>query len=491
MSNYDNYNPYSPDISLYARRIAKQRELRSGYQQQMLKENTENICDNTGDSGENSQEGEDSIEDNIKDKAKKNHADCCPENIADNIIYNNTNNRLDNGSDTYSENNAIDNQGTNVGDNPTTNIGESTETNASESTETKASDNMGAKASESTEPNASDNMEPNENESAETNVNNNVNNDGSITARLLGETRGLFVIKGGKDINHSNKKNSNKDVPNIKDISSNRDVSSNRDIGYKDSINGNSGKNSSDSSNSSNSIYNNNGNNNGNGINNSKNMRNRDMDMRNRETDIRNRDMDGRNRDMDMRNREKNSHDTAGPNWQPYSSNYGENHHQSNKKSHLGLVNESMWEMEPAHQNWNVINKDSVDAMRQAYRRVNRINIAVVDENPSVLLKVKHALSPYGYDVRTFNNPSIAMMKLKETPCDLLIATGRLKYMNGIKMADFAKNTGLATHILLLLEKGDGYMLNMMRNEHINGFLLKPLSHNELIDKVSALFDMD
>ena len=328
MNKHNQNNPYTLDSQSYMRHIANQREIRSDYLQKIIKDNNKDIDDI------DIIDEIDSIDDN---------------NVNDND--NNVNDNDDNNDDNDNDNN--NNNGTND-NNCVNNIGNNANAGGSNALEGK------------------------------TNSNDNVNRgkNHQMSARLIGEARGLRVIKGGKNINSISQ-----------------------------------------------------------------------------------------------------------PTPQAKSTNYANNQMPQAKYGNMGLVKESLWEMEPGKLNWYPINDESMAAMRRVSRRANQVNIAVVDENPSVLLKVKNTLTPYGYEVRTFSNPSIALLKLKDEPCDLLIATCKLKYMNGIKVADFAKTTGLASHILLLLEKGDGDMLYMIRNEHINGYLLKPLSHNELIDKVSALFD--
>jgi DNA-binding NarL/FixJ family response regulator len=61
--------------------------------------------------------------------------------------------------------------------------------------------------------------------------------------------------------------------------------------------------------------------------------------------------------------------------------------------------------------------------------------------------------------------------------------------MNGISMAKLAKNAGDALHVLLMTDKHDNNILKNIRKERLDGFLVKPVFRNELIEKVEAILD--
>jgi hypothetical protein len=131
----------------------------------------------------------------------------------------------------------------------------------------------------------------------------------------------------------------------------------------------------------------------------------------------------------------------------------------------------------------------SIEAMHEAYNREHNSGIAVIDENFSILAKVVQALTSFGYDVRKYTNPFTALTELNDEPCKLLICTCRLKGISGIILADMIKTASGATHVLLLADKKDGNLESLIHMGHINGFMLKPPSKNELLDKVSILMD--
>ncbi|MCL2058982.1 MAG: hypothetical protein FWH01_07980 [Oscillospiraceae bacterium] len=153
------------------------------------------------------------------------------------------------------------------------------------------------------------------------------------------------------------------------------------------------------------------------------------------------------------------------------------------------LVQETLWDMEPDKQNWSRVSDDSINAMRRVLRRANRMCIAVVAENPAILSKIEQTLEPYGYDIRTYTDARTALDALKLDPCNLIITMGRLKHMSGVFLAGLAKSAGGARHALLISDGKDGDMYDYINRELINGYIKRPLSKNELIDKVSIIMD--
>jgi CheY-like chemotaxis protein len=127
---------------------------------------------------------------------------------------------------------------------------------------------------------------------------------------------------------------------------------------------------------------------------------------------------------------------------------------------------------------------------RMTYRYVNPLSVVVVDENPAVLLTIMSTLQPCGYAVRAYKCAYDALMALKNEPCNVLIATEKMKQMSGGTFAEFAKTAGDATHILLLTDRWDNSVVNYMRRERIDGYLIKPISKNELLDKLNAIMDV-
>lgn len=124
------------------------------------------------------------------------------------------------------------------------------------------------------------------------------------------------------------------------------------------------------------------------------------------------------------------------------------------------------------------------------YRLVNPLSVVVVDENPAVLLTIMQTLQPCGYAVRAYKCAYDALLALKTEPCNVLIATEKMKQMSGSTLAEFAKTAGDAMHILLLTDRWDNNVMNSIRRERIDGYLIKPLSKNELLDKLNAIMDV-
>lgn len=127
---------------------------------------------------------------------------------------------------------------------------------------------------------------------------------------------------------------------------------------------------------------------------------------------------------------------------------------------------------------------------RPPQRLTNPLSIVVVDENPAVLLTIMSTLQPCGYAVRTYKSAYDALIAIKNEPCNVLIATEKMKQMSGSALAEFARSAGDARHILLLADRWDTNVVNFVRREHIDGYLIKPLSRNELLDKLNALMDI-
>ena len=142
------------------------------------------------------------------------------------------------------------------------------------------------------------------------------------------------------------------------------------------------------------------------------------------------------------------------------------------------------------NQYWNQPKPKARISMRPPPRLINPLSVVVVDENPAVLLTITSALLPSGFIVRSYQSAYYALMALKEEPCNILISTVKMKQMSGLTLAEFAKTAGDAMHILLLTDRWDNSAVNYMRRDRIDGYLIKPLSKSELLDKLNAILDL-
>lgn len=136
---------------------------------------------------------------------------------------------------------------------------------------------------------------------------------------------------------------------------------------------------------------------------------------------------------------------------------------------------------------FGVINTQT--ARRPVSRVSEALSIAVVDDNPSTLLAIEQTLRPRGYSVRTFDNAFNALIALKDEPCNVLVTSCKLRQMNGVTLARMAKTPGDAAHVLLLTDRYDGSVFNLIKSGHIDGFLIRPLSKKELLDKIDSIID--
>ena len=124
-----------------------------------------------------------------------------------------------------------------------------------------------------------------------------------------------------------------------------------------------------------------------------------------------------------------------------------------------------------------------------AYRIADPLSVVAVDENPSVLLTVASTLQPRGYGVRAFKSAYETLLALKDEPCRVLIVSLKMKHMSGSTLAEFALSARDASHVLLMADKWDKGINRIMRRERIDGFLIKPISKNELLDKLHVIMD--
>jgi len=156
---------------------------------------------------------------------------------------------------------------------------------------------------------------------------------------------------------------------------------------------------------------------------------------------------------------------------------------------HTDMEDEQSYDTNTQNYHWSPEPPNMRPDPYQSYQMINPLSVVVVDENPAVLLSITSTLQSCGYAVRAFKNAYDALLAIKDDPCNVLIATSRMKMMSGATLVEFARTSGDALHALLLTDRWDNSVLNSMRKDRIDGFLIKPLSKSELLDKLNAIID--
>lgn len=116
--------------------------------------------------------------------------------------------------------------------------------------------------------------------------------------------------------------------------------------------------------------------------------------------------------------------------------------------------------------------------------------IAIIDDDPDILDASSLVLKSKGHDVITANNPNDGYKIVKDKKPDLIILDVMMDEPDdGFYLAQKFRKEGIAIPILMYTSVSKAIGLDFGKSEMVpvNDFVEKPISPEELVNKVEAL----
>ncbi|MBT3045515.1 MAG: response regulator [Candidatus Thiodiazotropha sp.] len=115
--------------------------------------------------------------------------------------------------------------------------------------------------------------------------------------------------------------------------------------------------------------------------------------------------------------------------------------------------------------------------------------ILIVDDEPNIVLSVEYLMKREGYEVVTAGDGQEAMERISESPPDLLILDVMMPRKNGFEVCrEIRADPALSTMpILILSAKGREAEIKKGISLGADGYITKPFSTHDLVDRVNQL----
>lgn len=115
--------------------------------------------------------------------------------------------------------------------------------------------------------------------------------------------------------------------------------------------------------------------------------------------------------------------------------------------------------------------------------------IFVVDDNPDVLATTLSVLSKRGHDVVGASNGIDAIKMVRKIYPDLIVSDIVMPQMDGFQFFKQLKDTPFTAAIPILMISGHGQMVDTFAAMGSVGFLIKPFSTRDLLDKIEQILN--
>jgi DNA-binding NtrC family response regulator len=117
-----------------------------------------------------------------------------------------------------------------------------------------------------------------------------------------------------------------------------------------------------------------------------------------------------------------------------------------------------------------------------------KLRIMILDDEPIVGKRLKPALTKYGFEVETFEDPAAAIARLNEQEFDIVVTDVRMEEVNGIQVLEHVMEKSRRSKVIIIT----GYAtVEVAREALLKGafdFIAKPFKPNDLravIDKAA------
>jgi len=110
----------------------------------------------------------------------------------------------------------------------------------------------------------------------------------------------------------------------------------------------------------------------------------------------------------------------------------------------------------------------------------SKLQIMIIDDEPIVGKRMKQALTKFGIDVEVFDDPQLAMNRLKDKGFDVVVTDIRMDKIDGIQILEHVLQRGNRTKVIIIT----GYAtMEVAREALAKGafdFIAKPFKPNDL-----------
>jgi YesN/AraC family two-component response regulator len=127
------------------------------------------------------------------------------------------------------------------------------------------------------------------------------------------------------------------------------------------------------------------------------------------------------------------------------------------------------------------------------YNNNNNNNILLLDDELDILALIKELLKRNGFNnVSAFTDPFLALeyFKMNSNNHSLILSDIRMPGMNGFEFANKVRKINYFVKILLMsgLEVSEFEFLNIKSTLKVDGFIQKPVSVAQLIEKIQKVY---
>lgn len=115
--------------------------------------------------------------------------------------------------------------------------------------------------------------------------------------------------------------------------------------------------------------------------------------------------------------------------------------------------------------------------------------ILVVDDEPDITTSIKNGLTRNGFEVDTFNDPTVALESYRSDTYDLILLDIRMPKMNGFELYREIKKKGTDKTKACFFTAFEVYYEEFKKifpSMEVKCFIRKPVTINELISHINA-----
>ena len=115
--------------------------------------------------------------------------------------------------------------------------------------------------------------------------------------------------------------------------------------------------------------------------------------------------------------------------------------------------------------------------------------ILVVDDEPDITASIKNGLTRNGFEVTTFNDPTVALTNYNVNTYDLLLLDIRMAKMNGFELYRELKKKGDDSAKVCFFTAFEVYydeFKKIFPNLEVKCFIRKPITITELISHINT-----
>ena len=121
----------------------------------------------------------------------------------------------------------------------------------------------------------------------------------------------------------------------------------------------------------------------------------------------------------------------------------------------------------------------------------NQKTILIVDDDPDILITTSSILKKRGFIPLEAQTAENALSVLENARPDLIITDVLLPEMNGYEFIKTVKASPFLAEIPILILTGRGQMKESFDHLGVNGFITKPFSIEELLERINEIFDIN